>query len=144
MSENVKRAPFATTADIVNLWRPLSDGEMTRAEYLLSTASDTLRQTARNRGYDLDQMIDDGKVYINVVIDVVVAAVTRVLRASTTSEPMTQISQSALGYSFSGTYLNPQGGIFYYDNELGRLGLKKKQRLRRIELYDPGHNDCPL
>ena len=137
MSENVKRAPFATTADIVNLWRPLSDGETTRA-------SDTLRQTARNRGYDLDQMIDDGKVYINVVIDVVVAAVTRVLRASTTSEPMTQISQSALGYSFSGTYLNPQGGIFYYDNELGRLGLKKRQRLGRIELYDPGHNDCPL
>ena len=86
-------------------------------------------------------MLDDGDIYESVVIDVVIAAVTRVLRSSTTSEPMTQFSQSALGYSISGTYLNPQGGIFFYDNELVRLGLKKKQRLGRVELYDSGNTN---
>lgn len=128
---------FATIDDMVNLWRALTDAESVRATYLLEAASDTLRQTAKNRGYDLDQMIEDKKIYENVVKDVVIAAVARVLRSSTTSEPVSQFSQAALGYSISGTYLNPQGGIFFYDNELSRLGLRKKQRLGRIELYDP-------
>lgn len=127
---------FATTEDIVNLWRALTETEAARATYLLDVASDTLRQQAKERGYDLDQMIEDGDVYESVVKDVTIAAVTRILRSSTTAEPMTQFSQAALGYSISGTYLNPQGGIFFYDNELARLGLKKKQRLGRIELYD--------
>lgn len=127
---------FAVTDDIVIMWRALTEAERARAEVLLAVSSDTLRQIAKDRGYDLDQMIEDGKVYATVVKDVVIAAVTRVLRSSTTSEPLTQFSQSALGYTVSGTYLNPQGGIFFYDNELARLGLKKKQRLGRIELYD--------
>jgi hypothetical protein len=127
---------FATIDDMVNLWRSLTDAESVRATYLLEAASDTLRQTAKNRGYDLDQMIEDKKIYENVVKDVVIAAVARVLRSSTTSEPVSQFSQAALGYSISGTYLNPQGGIFFYDNELSRLGLRKKQRLGRIDLYD--------
>ena len=83
------KGPLATTTDIVNLWRPLTESEQQRAEYLLKAASDTLRQTAKNRGYDLDKMLDDGDIYESVVIDVVIAAVTRVLRSSTTSEPMT-------------------------------------------------------
>lgn len=126
---------FAVTDDIVIMWRALTEAERARAEVLLEVSSDTLRQIAKDRGYDLDQMIEDGKVYATVVKDVVIAAVTRVLRSSTTSEPMTQFSQSALGYSISGTYLNPQGGIFFFDNELQRIGLNKKQRLGRIELY---------
>lgn len=126
---------FAVTDDIVIMWRALTEAERERAEVLLEVSSDTLRQIAQDRGYDLDQMIEDGKVYATVVKDVVIAAVTRVLRSSTTSEPMTQFSQSALGYSISGTYLNPQGGIFFFDNELQRIGLNKKQRLGRIELY---------
>ncbi len=127
---------FASTEDIITMWRALTETEAERADALLEVSSDTLRQIAEDRGYDLDQMITDGTVRITVVKDVVIAAVTRVLRASTTSEPMTQFSQAALGYSVSGTYLNPQGGIFFFDNELRRLGLRKKQRLGRIELYD--------
>jgi hypothetical protein len=50
---------------------------------------------------------------------------------------MSQVSQSALGYSVSGTFLNPQGGMFFYDNELKRIGLTKRQKLGRIEFYDP-------
>jgi hypothetical protein len=141
MSDSTGKGPLATTTDIVNLWRPLTDSEQQRAEYLLKAASDTLRQTAKNRGYDLDKMLEDGDIYESVAIDVVIAAVTRILRSSTTSEPMTQFSQSALGYSVSGTYLNPQGGIFFYDNELSRLGLRKRQKLGRIDLYELDDGD---
>ena len=59
---------------------------------------------------------------------------------STTNEPMTQFSQSALGYSMSGTYLVPGGGLFIKKSELSRLGLRK-QKIGTIEMYDQGNND---
>ena len=126
---------FATIEDMANLWRALTETELTRAPHLLEVASDTLRQMAQNRGMNLDSMVYNGEIYESVLKDVVVAAVGRVLRASTTGEPVSQVTQSALGYSVSGTFLNPQGGMFFYDNELARLGLGKKQRLGRIEMY---------
>lgn len=126
---------FATIEDMSNLWRALTETELARAPHLLEVASDTLRQMAQNRGMNLDNMLYNGEIYESVLKDVVVAAVGRVLRASTTGEPVSQVTQSALGYSVSGTYLNPQGGMFFYDNELARLGLNKKQRLGRIEMY---------
>lgn len=126
---------FATVSDMANLWRALTETELARAPHLLEVASDTLRQMAQNRGMNLDNMLSNGEVYESVLKDVVVAAVGRVLRASTTGEPVSQVTQSALGYSVSGTYLNPQGGMFFYDNELSRLGLGKKQLLGRIEMY---------
>ena len=52
---------------------------------------------------------------------------------------MTQYSQSALGYSVSGTYLVPGGGIFIKNTELKILGLKN-QRYGVIEFYDKWHN----
>jgi len=126
---------FATIEDMANLWRALTETELTRAPHLLEVASDTLRQMAQNRGMNLDSMVYNREIYESVLKDVVVAAVGRVLRASTTGEPVSQVTQSALGYSISGTYLNPQGGMFFYDNELARLGLNRKQRLGRIEMY---------
>ena len=45
----------------------------------------------------------------------------------TDKEPMTQMSESALGYSVSGTYLVPGGGLFIKQSELSRLGLKRQR-----------------
>ena len=132
---------FATIEDMANLWRALTETELTRAPHLLEVASDTLRQMAQNRGMNLDSMVYNGEIYESVLKDVVVAAVGRVLRASTTGEPVSQVTQSALGYSVSGTYLNPQGGMFFYDNELARLGLNRKQQLGRIEMYVTDESD---
>ena len=96
--------------------------------------SDTLRQEALNRGYNLDSLITEGKVLPTVATAVTVDIVARTLMTSTNSEPMTQESQSGLGYSWSGTYLIPGGGLFVKDSELKRLGLKK-QKIGVIEWY---------
>lgn len=133
--------PFATVEDIAILWRPLNDAETSRAEALLPVVSDTLRQEAVNRGYDLDNMITDGKLMGSVIKSVTVDIVARALMTSTTSEPMTQESQSALGYTWSGTYLVPGGGLFVKESELKRLGLKR-QKIGVIEWYGTsGNND---
>lgn len=126
--------PFATVADIERLARPLTQAEQTRAAELLPVVSDELRQEAINRGYSLDQMLDDGTLLENAIIGVTVDITMRVLMTSTHDEPMTQFSQAAMGYSVSGSFLSPGGGLFIKDSELKRLGIKRQQ-LRTIEWY---------
>lgn len=125
---------FATTDDVILLWRQLSVDEIKRAEALLETVSDTLRLEASKVGKNLDEMILETPYFATVLKSVTVDIVARTLMTATQGEPMSQESQSALGYTWSGTYLVPGGGLFIKDSELKRLGLKK-QRYGGIELY---------
>lgn len=132
---------FATIEDLTNLWRPLQTDEVKRAEDLLSVVSDSLRMEADKVGKDLDEIIEEKPDYFkNVVKSVTVDVVARTLMTSTDSEPMTQTSESALGYSWSGSYLVPGGGLFIKRSELARLGLRK-QKFEVIELYDYDQRD---
>ena len=137
MSSNITVAenePFATIGDIETLWRPLSAEEAERANALLPVVSDTLRYEAQKAGKDLDAMIEANNNVAVVAKSVTVDIVARALLTSTTNEPMTQYSESALGYSVSGTYLVPGGGLFIKDAELKRLGIKR-QRYGVIDFY---------
>lgn len=125
---------FATVEDLETLWRSLKFDERKRAEALLSIVSDSLREEAKKVSKDLDKMVADSPSYSSVVKSVTVDVVARTLMTSTDQEPMTQMAESAMGYSFSGSYLVPGGGLFIKDSELKRLGLKK-QRYGVIELY---------
>ena len=132
---------FATTQDLIDLWRPLTTEEEDRAENLLIIVSDELRLRANDVGKDLDEMIEATPALANVAKSVTCDVVARMLMTSTDQEPTTQFSQSALGYSVSGTYLVPGGGLFIKKNELARLGLKK-QKLRGINmLSEPVEED---
>lgn len=125
---------FATVTDIAELFRNLAPEETERAEALLPVVSDCIRQEAKKVGRDIDKMLSNGELLENVLKSVTVDVVARVLMTSTNAEPMTQVSQSALGYTVSGTYLVPGGGLFIKRSELARLGLKR-QRLGGIELH---------
>ena len=127
--------PFATIEDLTNLWRPLNPEEQIRAEELLRVVSNRLRQEAERVGKDIDKMIEESESYKDVVKSVTVDIVARTLMTSTDQEPMTQFSQSALGYSVQGSFLNPGGGIFIKRDELKALGLRR-QRYGVIEFYD--------
>lgn len=126
---------FATIIDLENLWRPLKDSEFNRATDLLKVVSDSLRIEADKVGKDLDAMIADKPALATVAKSVVVDIVARTLMTSTDQEPMTQMTQSALGYSMQGSFLVPGGGLFIKKSELARLGLRK-QRYGVIEPYE--------
>lgn len=126
--------PFATVDDLRILWRDLKESELPRAEELLNTVSHVLRVEARKVKKDLDLMVKADVSYSYVVKSVLVDIVARTLMTSTDQEPMTQYSESALGYSVSGSFLVPGGGLFIKDNELKRLGFKK-QRFGVIDFY---------
>lgn len=125
--------PFATVDDVNNLWRKLKPDETARTEKLLPIISDSLRMEADKVGRDLDNMISEKPYLLAVAKSVTVDVLARTLMTSTDSEPMTQESQSALGYSWSGTYLVPGGGLFIKKSELARLGLRT-QRRRAVDL----------
>ena len=126
---------FATVDELQKLWRNLKPDEQERAKALLKIVSDSLRVEARKVGKDLDKLVEADSDYANVVKSVTVDVVARTLMTATDQEPMTQISESALGYSWSGSYLVPGGGLFIKDSELRRLGLKK-QRYGVINFYE--------
>ena len=126
--------PFVTLKDISLLFRDLSSLEERKASALLEVVSDSLRQEAKKVGKNLDEMIKNGEVYENVVKSVAVDIIARNLMTSTDSEPMEQFSQSALGYTASGTYLVPGGGLFIKKSELTRLGLRR-QRIGVLDIW---------
>ncbi|WP_455936801.1 phage Gp19/Gp15/Gp42 family protein [Gemella morbillorum] len=125
---------FATLDDLKNLWRDLEENEVSRANALLNTVSHVLRVEAKKVNKDLDLLVKNDESYSYLVKSVIVDIVARTLMTSTNQEPMTQYAESALGYSVSGSFLVPGGGLFIKDSELKRLGFKK-QRYGVIDLY---------
>lgn len=130
---------FATLEDMTVLWRPMTPSEEKRADALLRIVSDSLRVEASKVGKSLDNMVESDEAYAGVVKSVTIDVVARTLMTSTNSEPLSQMSQSALGYTVSGTYLVPGGGLFIKKSELARLGFRR-QRIGVVDLYDvEGH-----
>lgn len=127
------QSPFATVDDMTLLWRRMSKEEQGRASELLRIVSACLRVEANKVGKDLDDMIKKDPNLAIVAKSVAVDVTARVLMTSTDQEPMTQMSQSAGGFSVSGTYLVPGGGLFIKRSELARLGLKRQ----KIRMRDP-------
>lgn len=121
---------FATFEDVTTLTgKAYGEAERERIAALLPLVSDALRFEAQKVGKDLDAMADGSASYTNVVKLVTVDIVARVLRQSQNGEPLAQESQSALGYTWSGTYAIPGGGIAgaIMKNDLKRLGLRRQQ-----------------
>lgn len=125
---------YATLDDLTLLWRPMTDAEQVRAAALLPIICASLRNEAAKVGKDLDAMVAASTDLAAVAKSVTVDVVARTLMTATDGEPMTQMTQSAGGYSASGTFLVPGGGLFIKKSELARLGLRR-QRLGGIELY---------
>lgn len=127
---------LASVNDVNSLWKHLSNAEQEQVEALLSIISDSLRQEAKRVGKDLDKMIANGEILPNVVKSVVVDVISRYLDqlSSDNASTLSQESQSALGYSWSGTYVNTGGGMPILKKDLKRLGLTR-QRFGMVDLY---------
>lgn len=133
---------YATIDDVRQLWREMTTEETNKARYLLEVVSASLRSEAKKAGKDLDAMLEADEDLQIVAKSVTVDVVARTLMTSTNSEPMTQMTESALGYSVTGTYLTPGGGLFIKKSELARLGLRRqKYGVMDLYGYDQGNND---
>lgn len=141
-------ADFVTLQEVMLLSGKVYTGaDQERVEAIIPLLCDALRTEAVKVGKDLDDMAEEDPAYANTLKLVTFDIVTRVMRQNMDGEPMAQESQAALGYSWSGTYAIPGGGIAaaIMRNDLKRLGLVKRQRIGGIELYgtNQGHNGDP-
>lgn len=125
---------YATISDLEKLWRPVAENERIRAKALLDLVSSSLNFEARKVGKDLEAMVEDDDDLSEVAKSVTVDVVARTLMTATNTEPMSQITQSAGGYSVTGTFLVPGGGLFIKKSELARLGLRR-QRYGAMDVY---------
>ena len=123
---------YCTINDVITLYRALTTDETTKATALIPIVSSRLRTEAKKRGYDLDAMIaadDDLKITAKgITVDVIARTL-----MTPDSAPMTTFSEGALGFSYSGTFLSPGGGLFIKDAELRALGIRR-QKVGNISL----------
>lgn len=130
-------AAFATVENIVILGgKTLSENETTRAEALLPVVSNLLRTEAAKYGRDLDEAAAASAAYADTLRMVTVDVTIRALRQTTSGVPVSQESQTALGYTWQGTYTVPGGGVAgcIMNNDLKRLGLMR-QRYGAVDIY---------
>ena len=128
---------YATIDDIAALYGGLTGEELERAAQLIPIVSAGLRVEARKRGRDLDAMtVDDPDMSLvlkSVTCDIINRQIEQ--QSSLGASTLSQESQSALGYSWSGTYTNTGGGLAILNKDLKRLGLTRP-RYGVLEVYD--------
>ena len=127
---------FATVNDVIAIsGNTYTAAEQERIATLLPLICDTLRLEANKVGKDLDEMAGD-EAYASVLKLVTCDVVVRAMRQTQTGDPLSQESQSADGYTWSGTYAIPGGGIAsaIMNNDLKRLGLRR-QKYGVIDFY---------
>ena len=128
---------YATINDVINLYRELQPDELSKVDALIPVICSRLRAEAKKAGKDLDACVAADPDLSVVAKSVTVDIVARCLMTPTSAGgygPMSQMSESALGYSVSGTFLNPGGGLFIKRAELEALGLYR-QKYGVIDFY---------
>ena len=118
---------FANVNDVTIMWRTMTAAEQEKCAYLLDSVSDRLRIYAAGVGKVLDAIAADNEAYAAVLRSVTVDIVVRTMNANAESADLSQFSQSALGYTVSGTYANAGGGIYIKNAELKLLGLRRQK-----------------
>ena len=123
----IAQSSFATTQELMEVWKPLTIDEQARADALLLQASNYLRQVAYNNAQDIDDNIaaDQTGVYEANVKTVVLSAVQRSIASPVDMMPdASQWSQSASPYSESMSFSgNTSSTLYFKDKELKLLGL---------------------
>lgn len=124
---------YATVNDVITLWRGLNADEIGKAKEIISLVSSMIRYEGNKQGKDTDLMATENADWANIARLVTVAVVKRYMNESDDSTQLSQSTQSALGYSVTGTYVVGGGGIKLLNNELKQLGFRS-QKLGLIEM----------
>ena len=126
---------FATVEDVMNLYGPLNADQLAKVEQLLTYTSSYFRTLAKEYGRDLNQEVINDEDMKNNAKLATCNVVIRELDKGNSS--LSQESQSALGYTWSGTYVNTGGGLSILNKDLKLLGLNR-QRIGMVDIYGVG------
>lgn len=128
---------YASIDDITEMWRALTSEEMDRAAAMLPVIGAMFRMRAQDRGKDLDTLIEEDEDYALVVKSAVVDVISYNMAISSDNPngAISQLSESALGYSQTVSYATPKTDDLYVPESVWKkLGLKR-QRYGSIEVF---------
>lgn len=129
---------FAEMSDVIMIEGVNYDqDQMVRATALLPLVSDLIRSEGAAVGVNVDEKAQSNPAYASLLKLVTCDVVARAIRQNMSGDALSQESQSALGYTWSGTYAIPGGGtaMALMDKERKMLGLKR-QRYGVVKLWD--------
>lgn len=115
-------ASYATIADIQTYWRTLTASEQNVAAQMIADTSAKIRLKASRRGKDFDAMIADDDDLEDVAKTIVCKCVVNAMKMLE-AVPASQFSESAGGYTVSGTFYTPGGGLSISKKDWAELGL---------------------
>lgn len=114
---------YLTLEELDVFWRAMTDEEKEKAEKLIEACSAEIRLRAKKRGKDFDEMFtadDDLKLVAKSIISKVVG---ETMNKDVNQAPFSQFTESAGGYSLTGTYYSASIGTFFTKTDWKRLGL---------------------
>lgn len=113
---------YATLTDLQTLWRPLNIEEQVTGTQLLNDASAKIRNRAKSRGKDFDAMVTADADLAAVAKNITCKSVMNAMKMTEVA-PVQQFSETAGGYSVSGTFMTPGGGLNITKADWKELGL---------------------
>lgn len=129
---------FATTKDLQERWRFLSDSEQTRAEVLLLDATVKITADCNRSGVTIDSTNELQSLMLKSIN---CEMVKRAMLSPIESPPLSAFSQTAGPYSESQTYVNPTGDLYMTSGEKKMLGIGA-QKIWAIEPQIGGDSDA--
>lgn len=115
---------YATVQDVINLKRPLTNDEQTRAGYLIPVISSVIRKKGDRAGKDVDALVAADPDYANVVKAITCDVVIRELNTPGNQLPVASYSEAAGGVSQSYSLPNSSGSIKLWPSDEKALGFK--------------------
>lgn len=128
---------YATLDDVRAMWRPLTTEESERAESMLPVIGAMFRIRAKNRGEDLDTLIEEDEDYALIVKSAAVDVVSynMALTSTDVNGSVSQVSESALGYSQTVSYATPKTDDLYIPESVWKKLGFKRQRYGTMEVF---------
>lgn len=115
---------YATVDELQSRWRALSDVEAKRASTLLMDASVIIATMCSQSSVEIDPA---DELQAHTLQSITCEMVKRAMLSPVDQAPLSQFSQTAGGYSESGTYVNPTGDLYMTSNEKRRLGIGRQR-----------------
>lgn len=126
-------ASYATVNDIELYWKTLTTAEQNTATTMIADVSAKIRLRASQCGKNFDEMIAASDDLAATAKTIVCQSVINAMKMQE-AIPATQFSESAGGYTVSGTYFAPGGGVKITKNDWRELGLGG-QRYGGLDVY---------
>lgn len=116
---------LATARDYADRYGPLDTAETAATDAHLARASRIVRDEFAREGFDINVLIQAGKVQADTAADVVCDMVAYMQRSTAGDAPFgaTQVSQTAGPYTQSASYKTPTGSMSFTRVHRRRLGL---------------------